>query len=70
MQCFSPKLFEISRRIRGLQAVAQRIVIRKPGFITKGSEGFTRGVRVVERRDQRLNHTERAVEGARIAPGF
>ncbi len=27
-------------------------------------------MRVIQRRDQRLNHAERAVESARISPGF
>src|SRR2546430_4942913 len=38
--------------------------------VAESGERFTRGMRVIERRDQRLNHAERTVESARIAPSF
>ena len=70
IQRFPPELFEIGRGIRGLQAVAQHFVIRDSRFVSESCERFTRGMRVIERRDQRLNHAERTVESARVAPGL
>src|SRR2546430_4305414 len=50
--------------------VSKRVVVRYARLVTECCKRFTRGVRVVQRRNERLNHAESAIEGARIAPGF
>src|SRR5260370_40307388 len=46
------------------------MVIRYSRFVAEGGTDFAGGVRVIERRDQRLNDAERAVESACITPSF
>ncbi len=79
VQRFAPEFFGstrfLERREVGglphhLRVGAQRIIIANPRLVAECGKHFAGGMRVIQRRDQRLNHAERAVESARISPGF
>ena len=70
MQRLAPELLEIGASVLLLPVGTDQIVSRGIGLPGEQCDKFMGALAVVERSDQRLNDTDRAVIGAGIAPGF
>src|SRR5207249_11940912 len=67
---FPPILLDSDCQFISAKPRAQVVVVRDSRFVAESAEDFTRRVRMVQRRDQRLNYAESAVERTSVAPRF